>query len=79
MGDVETAPSGPALEVLHTVRCLRCGAVYAKPAQGGTGGTVTANPGCPDRGYVGWLATSSATALALRHRFAVDRRRRHSA
>jgi hypothetical protein len=76
MGDGESAKNAPELEVLHTVRCLGCGAVYSKPSRGGT---VTANPGCPDCGYLGWLTTSSATALALRHRFAVDPRRRHSA
>ena len=76
MGDGEGAPNAPTLAVLHTVRCLSCGAVYSKPARGGT---VTANPGCPDCGYLGWLTNSSATALALRDRFAVDPRRRHSA
>ena len=76
MGDEDGAPQAPRLEALHTVRCLSCGAVYSKPARGGI---VTANPGCPDCGYVGWLTTSSATAIALRHRFAVDPRRRHSA
>ena len=76
MGDGESTPSGPHPEVLHTVRCLGCGAVYSKPARGGT---VTSNPGCPDCGYVGWLATSLATALALRHRFAADPLRRRSA
>jgi len=76
MGDGESGQSPPQLEVLHTVRCLGCGAVYSKPAEGGI---VTSNPGCPDCGYVGWLATSLATALALRHRFAADPRRRHSA
>ena len=76
MGDGEGAMRAPKLEVLHTVRCLSCGAVYSKPARGGT---VTANPGCPECGYLGWLTTSSATALALRHRFAADPRRRHSA
>ena len=76
MGDEAGAQSGPKLEVLHTVRCLGCGAVYSKPSRGGT---VTANPGCPDCGYLGWLTTSSATALALRHRFVADPRRRHSA
>jgi len=75
VGDGESQ-EGPRLEVLHTVRCLGCGAVYSKPAHGGT---FTANPGCPDCGYVGWLTTSSATALALRHHFAVDPPRRHSA
>jgi len=76
MGDEENTEAGPKLQVLHTVRCLSCDAVYSKPVQGGT---VTANPGCPDCGYVGWVATSSATAIALRHRFAADPRRRHSA
>jgi hypothetical protein len=28
--------------------------VYAKPTGGGT---VQANPGCPDCGYVGWAGT----------------------
>ena len=76
MGDRESSKQAPKLEVLQTVRCLGCGAVYSKPARGGT---VTANPGSPDCGYLGWLTTSSATALALRHRFAGDPRRRHSA
>jgi len=76
MGGGEDAQQPPKLELLHTVSCLSCGAIYSKPLRGGT---VTANPGCPDCGYVGWLTTSSATALALRHRFAVDPRRRHSA
>jgi predicted nucleic acid-binding Zn-ribbon protein len=76
MGDGDSARRAPKLEVLHTVRCLSCGAVYSKPVRGGT---VSSNPGCPDCGYVGWLTTSSATALALRHRCGVDPRRRHSA
>jgi hypothetical protein len=29
--------------------------VYAKPT---VGGTVEANPGCPECGYVGWVAVS---------------------
>jgi predicted nucleic acid-binding Zn-ribbon protein len=76
MGDRESSKQAPKLEVLQTVCCLGCGAAYSKPARGGT---VTANPGCPDCGYLGWLTTSSATALALRHRFAADPQRRHSA
>jgi ribosomal protein S27E len=44
----------PKLTVLESVRCLECGAVYAKPTGGGT---VQANPGCPDCGYVGWVGT----------------------
>jgi hypothetical protein len=45
-----------------TVRCLGCSEVYAKPLGGGT---VRANPGCPECGYVGWvLAPELATAAA---------------
>jgi hypothetical protein len=40
------------LTVLESVRCLECDVVYAKPTGGGT---VQANPGCPDCGYVGWV------------------------
>ncbi len=35
-----------------SVRCLGCSEVYAKPLGGGT---VRANPGCPECGYVGWV------------------------
>ena len=45
--------SGGHLAVVASVRCLECGAVYAKPAGGGT---VHSNPGCPDCGYLGWVA-----------------------
>ena len=45
----------PNLTVLESVRCLECDAVYAKPSDGGT---VRQNPGCPDCGYVGWMATA---------------------
>jgi hypothetical protein len=38
--------------VLESVRCLECGAYYAKPSDGGT---VRRNPGCPECGYVGWV------------------------
>jgi predicted nucleic acid-binding Zn-ribbon protein len=44
----------PKLTVVESVRCLACGVVYAKPS---SGGTVRANPGCPDCGYVGWVGT----------------------
>jgi hypothetical protein len=47
--------AGPQLTVVESVRCLECGAVYAKPLGGGT---VRENPGCPDCGYVGWISTS---------------------
>ena len=46
--------AAPKLTVLESVQCLECGAVYAKPTGGGT---VQANPGCPDCGYVGWVGT----------------------
>ena len=49
---------GPTLTVLESVCCLECGATYAKPA---AGGTVRENPGCPDCGYVGWVATRLMT------------------
>ena len=45
----------PDLVVYDSVQCLECGAVYAKPSRGGT---AKANPGCPDCGYVGWLAVN---------------------
>jgi phage FluMu protein Com len=45
----------PNLTVLESVRCLECGAVYAKPSGGGT---VHQNPGCPECGYVGWANTT---------------------
>jgi hypothetical protein len=44
---------GPTLTLLEGVRCLDCGGVYSKPAGGGT---VHQNPGCPECGYVGWIA-----------------------
>jgi predicted nucleic acid-binding Zn-ribbon protein len=41
---------------VESVRCLECGAVYSKPADGGT---VRENPGCPECGYVGWIITGA--------------------
>jgi hypothetical protein len=76
MSGEESDAEPPGLVVSHTVRCLGCGVVYSKPARGGT---VAANPGCPQCGYVGWLSTSPATALAPRHRSAGGHRRRRSA
>jgi predicted nucleic acid-binding Zn-ribbon protein len=55
----------PRLSLLETVRCLECGEVYSKPADGGT---VTQNPGCPSCGYVGWLAVSLPAASAQSRR-----------
>jgi hypothetical protein len=51
----ETSRPERNFAVLENVRCLDCGAVYAKPT---VGGTVEANPGCPECGYVGWVAVS---------------------
>ena len=42
----------PNLELIESVRCLGCGAIYPKPTRGGT---VLANPGCPDCSYLGWI------------------------
>ncbi len=50
--DVGPKTSAPYSAVLESVRCLECRAVYSKP---GRGGTVQANPGCPECGYVGWV------------------------
>jgi predicted nucleic acid-binding Zn-ribbon protein len=66
----------PALAVFQTVRCLDCGAVYAKPARGST---EKVNPGCPDCGYVGWLAVDVPIRTPARRRFAEDLRRDRSA
>ncbi len=52
--DAESGDEAPSLTVLESVRCLECGAVYAKPSGGGT---VRANPGCPECGYVGWISS----------------------
>ena len=65
----------PALAPIETVRCLSCGAAYAKPS---SGGTVRANPGCPECGYVGWVLASSLTKLEPRH-FDEDHPRQRSA
>jgi hypothetical protein len=64
---------------VESVRCLDCGAVYAKPAGGGT---VQANPGCPECGYVGWVALAPPARRVPEpqpHRFFGGRLRRRSA
>jgi hypothetical protein len=63
--DVEhdSGDEGPTLTLLESVRCLECGAVYSKPAGGGT---VQQNPGCPDCGYVGWVAAAIQASPAWR-------------
>lgn len=68
--------AGPALTVLASVRCLECGAVYSKPADGGT---VRENPGCPECGYVGWVvANTPLSEGASPRRFAAGPRQRPS-
>ena len=56
------------LQVIESVRCLSCGALYSKLAAGGTAAT---NPGCPDCGYLGWRSLNDE-ALPLQSRFAAD-------
>lgn len=66
----------PSLTVVESVRCLECGAVYAKPS---AGGTVRENPGCPECGYVGWMAADSGGSFSeawSQHHFVVDRLQR---
>jgi hypothetical protein len=64
----------PLLTLLESVRCLECGGIYAKPADGGT---VEKNPGCPECGYVGWLAaTVPVTGALAQRRSGAGRRRR---
>jgi hypothetical protein len=65
-----------SLSRIERVRCLGCGGVYVKPTGGGT---VSANPGCPDCGYVGWVLETSPVTLADGHRRSVaDRLRRRT-
>jgi predicted nucleic acid-binding Zn-ribbon protein len=72
-----SASRGHSLALIEPVRCLDCGAVYSKPAGGGT---VKANPGCPECGYLGWLSASIPFSEdAPRRRSAEDHPRRHSA
>lgn len=69
----DSGDGGPNLTVLESVRCLECGATYAKPA---AGGTVRENPGCPDCGYVGWVAAGlMAFEASTQHHSAADRLR----
>ena len=68
-------PDKPRLAQIETVKCLSCGAHYSKPS---SGGTVRANPGCPECAYVGWVPASSLTRLEPR-RSSADRPRRRLA
>ncbi|CAN5265470.1 hypothetical protein BH18ACT12_BH18ACT12_02120 [soil metagenome] len=51
----------PTLTVLESVQCLECGAVYAKPSDGGT---VRENPGCPECAYLGWVSAEVSRAVS---------------
>jgi hypothetical protein len=51
MGANDSDGGRPIASIVR-VRCLNCGGAYVKPAGGGT---VSANPGCPECGYVGWV------------------------
>ena len=72
----EETSATPSLSVLESVRCLECGAVYSKPAGGGT---VNANPGCPECGYVGWLSASVPFSRDVRYRSSAGRLQGRSA
>ena len=75
--DSNSGDEPPNLTVVESVRCLDCGAFYAKPAGGGT---VRQNPGCPECGYVGWTAAKAqpfSEAWRPRH-FGADRLRHPS-
>ena len=74
MGDDEGAHHPTRIQ---RVRCLSCGVGYVKPAGGGT---VSANPGCPTCGYVGWVLESSPVKRRSAHRrFGADRLQRRPA
>ena len=60
MGEKKRDQVGPAQ--VKTVRCLSCGATYAKPSRGGT---VGANPGCPECEYVGWVLAPDSQDSSL--------------
>ena len=64
------------LSRIERVRCLGCGVIYVKPSGGGT---VSANPGCPDCGYVGWVKDGSPVRRdTLQLRYVGDRLRRRT-
>jgi hypothetical protein len=76
MGMERTEDEPPPLAVYQTVRCLECDAVYSKPARGGT---AKSNPGCPDCGYVGWVAVDVPVRAIEPPRSDEDLRQRRSA
>ncbi len=59
------------LELIESVRCLECGSTYAKPA---SGGTVAANPGCPECGDLGWLPVTLPFVRPRSQHFVASRR-----
>lgn len=64
--------STPAPDIAVPVRCLDCGAVYAKPEGGGA---AARSPGCPECGYAGWISGAPrVTATGPRDRPVADRR-----
>jgi predicted nucleic acid-binding Zn-ribbon protein len=75
MGD-DAVDEAPSLSVYESVSCLECGTVYAKPTRGGT---AQANPGCPECGYVGWVAVTAGLEAPQRRRSDADQRPGHSA
>jgi hypothetical protein len=75
MGANDADGEGP-LSRIARVRCLGCGVTYVKPSGGGT---VSANPGCPECGYVGWVDENSPVKRdALQIRSAGDPLRRRA-
>ncbi len=72
--ETESGDEHPRLTAVESVRCLECGAVYAKPAGGGT---VQQNPGCPECGYVGWIAVNATPVADFQPRRLAEDRLRH--
>jgi hypothetical protein len=75
MGENDSEDPG-YLARIERVRCLNCSAPYVKPAGGGT---VSANPGCPECGYVGWVREQMPiTPVGEPNRFFSGRLRRRT-
>jgi hypothetical protein len=73
---VENGDEAQPMSRIDRVRCLGCGVIYVKPSGGGT---VSANPGCPECGYVGWVLEGSPfTPDALQRRSVGDPLRRRA-
>jgi predicted nucleic acid-binding Zn-ribbon protein len=63
-------PASARLTTVVAVRCLGCGAVYAKP----TGrSSLVAHNGCPECTYVGWRLSGELLTSSPRARSAADR------